>query len=125
MEKWISGLGEGKPLWVICQIGAGILVATKIGIVGAIVLEVAVTMLIIGAYAVWEPELPFKYRSVDAERYSSIDADAVRFGRKILSKRYTKAQLGKEAYDILERYREKQYRDDPNGLRGIIYRDDI
>ena len=107
MKELLSWLSDKKTIWVICQIGAGIFIATKIGLVWAIVSEIAFTMFMCGAYVVWEPELP--------SRYISIDDYAKEFGRMIRSKRYTKAQLNKRAYDILDRYTDMQFNDDPRG----------
>ena len=111
MKELLSWLSDKKTLWVICQIGAGIFLATKIGVVWAIVSEVAFTMFMCGAYVVWEPELP--------SRYVSIDAYAKEFGGMMRNKRYTKAQLNKKAYDILDRYIERQYIDDPYGYKEL------
>jgi hypothetical protein len=104
---WVTELFQGKSLWVICQTGAGILLATKIGIGWAILLEIVATFLIIGAVEVWKPKEP--------SRYTSIDTYAKEFGGMMRSKRYTKAQLNKKAYDILDRYTDMQFRDDPQG----------
>jgi len=110
-EAWMTELFQGKSLWVICQLGAGVLVGTKVGIVWAIIMEIVATFLVIGAVEVWQPEEP--------SRHAYLDTSAQELEDMIGSKRYTKAQLNKKAYDILDRYLDMKWNDDHPGYEGL------